>query len=720
MKSVIKCWGFILVSAMVVSLSGYLSYGQTTGTLVAWGPTSGNQYTGQTTPPAGLSNVVAIASGAYFCLALVSDGTVVAWGRNDSGQTNVPSGLSNVVEIAAGNAHALALTASGTVVAWGDNSEGETTIPSKLTNVVAISAGGNQCLALTASGSLVSWGDNSSGQENIPSGLTNVIAISAGDYFDLALTKNGNVVGWGDNTYGQINIPPGLSNVVSIAAGWNLGVGTSWGIAATSLGQVVTWGGDTQGQTNVPSGLSNVVAVATGWYHSLALKSDGTVAAWGAQGADYGQTVVPSGLSNVVAVAGGNVSSLALIGPRPPIITGPPSSSVVYGQDVTIGVSVSSQTPVSYQWYSSAPFASSPAGAYAQLTGNFVFSSVVTNGGFGYGAAPSVNFMGGGGSGAAGYATVSNRVVASITMTNAGFGYTSPPNVVFSPPNGVLFGQTNSTLTISNASQNDLGSYYVVVSNVAGSVASTMINLIILFPPSITNQPQDQVANAYGTAGFGVGVGGTSPLFYQWLLNGTNLPDANANPLTIASVTPQNLGPYSVIVTSDYGSITSSVAHLYMPPYLETPFVGVLTYLGQTNTLNIGAWGSGNLAYQWYFNGTAISGATSSNLALSDIQFTNAGLYSVVVSNPYGSVTNTPEQVVVNPANISLGIFAGVIIQGTVGYHYTIQSTTDLSNTNSWNTLTNLTLTSPVQIWNDDSADVHLGSQKLYRVLAGQ
>ena len=95
----------------------------------------------------------------------------------------------------------------------------------------------------------------------------------------------------------------------------------------------------------------------------------------------------------------------------------------------------------------------------------------------------------------------------------------------------------------------------------------------------------------------------------------------------------------------------------------------------------------------------------------------NAGFYSVVVSSQYGSVSNTPEQVVVNPANVSLGLFAGVIIQGTVGYNYNIQGSTDLSNTNSWNTLTNLTLTSPIEIWSDYGIDVHKGPQKFYRVL---
>jgi hypothetical protein len=126
------------------------------------------------------------------------------------------------------------------------------------------------------------------------------------------------------------------------------------------------------------------------------------------------------------------------------------------------------------------------------------------------------------------------------------------------------------------------------------------------------------------------------------------------------------------------------------------------------------------LAYQWYFNGVAIPGATSSNLVLSSIQFTNAGLYSVVVSSPYGSVTNTPEQVVVNPASVSIGLFAGVIIRGTVGYNYSIQATTNLNDVNSWVTLTNIILATPVQVWNDDSVDVHTSPQNFYRVLPGQ
>ena len=241
-------------------------------------------------------------------------------------------------------------------------------------------------------------------------------------------------------------------------------------------------------------------------------------------------------------------------------------------------------------------------------------------------------------------------------------------------------------------------------------------------PPAITQNPTDVVATALSPVEFTATAYSFYPFTYQWQLNGTNLLYATNSTLSILSARQSNVGQYTLIASNAYGSVTSSAANLFLYPYLNAPFTGVVTYWGQTNTLSVGAWGSGSLAYQWYFNGTAIAGATNTTLPLGGIQFTNAGQYSVVVSNSLGSVTNTPYQVVVNPANISLGLFAGVIIQGTVGYNYTIQATTDLSTTNSWATVTNITLTSPIQIWNDNSSDVHSAGnpQKFYQVIPGQ
>ena len=81
-------------------------------------------------------------------------------------------------------------------------------------------------------------------------------------------------------------------------------------------GTVVAWGcgnGYDFGQCSVPVGLSGVTAITGGEYHSLALRSDGTVVAWGCSGAsNYGQCSVPAGLSGVTAIAAGTGHSLAL------------------------------------------------------------------------------------------------------------------------------------------------------------------------------------------------------------------------------------------------------------------------------------------------------------------------------------------------------------------------------------------------------------------------
>jgi hypothetical protein len=239
---------------------------------------------------------------------------------------------------------------------------------------------------------------------------------------------------------------------------------------------------------------------------------------------------------------------------------------------------------------------------------------------------------------------------------------------------------------------------------------------------SITAQPQSVVVDADAAASFNVTATGTAPLSYQWLLNGTNISGATSNSLTISNVVQTNLGTYAVVVTNVFGSITSSNATLSMYPFLAAPFGGLDTYWGYTNTLSVVAWGTGPLSYQWLDNGNAIDGATNESLTLTGIQLTNGGLYSVVVSNALGSVTNTPEQVVVNTAGVSFGgLYPSVLIQGVVGNSYIIQSTADLSNTNSWVTLTNLTLTQPVQLWVDTNTDASQpgNPQRFYQVLPG-
>jgi hypothetical protein len=288
----------------VVSLMVSNHYGLSIGSLTIRVPPVlgwGNNDSGQTTLPSGLSNVVAIAGGQGHSLALTTEGRVLVWGDNSSGQTNVPSGLSNAVAIAAGSAHDLALTAQGLVVSWGWNRYGQTTVPSGLDNVVGIAAGRFHSLALTAKGQVVAWGDNALGQTTLPDGLSNVVAIAAGGEHSLALTALGRVVAWGYNSSGQTRVPDGLSNAVAIAAG------DSHSLALTADGLVVSWGA--YDRSDVPSGSSNVAAIAGGNTFSLALTAEGQVISWGSMN----QTTVPSGLSNVVAIAAGSFHCLALL-----------------------------------------------------------------------------------------------------------------------------------------------------------------------------------------------------------------------------------------------------------------------------------------------------------------------------------------------------------------------------------------------------------------------
>jgi len=110
---------------------------------------------------------------------------------------------------------------------------------------------------------------------------------------------------YGDDTFGQTDPPPPpVTNAVAVAAG------ASHSLALRADGTVLAWGDNFSGQCNVPTNLNDALAIAAGGYHSLAVRANGTLAAWGAN--DYGQATAPVGLTAVLGVAGGAWHSLAL------------------------------------------------------------------------------------------------------------------------------------------------------------------------------------------------------------------------------------------------------------------------------------------------------------------------------------------------------------------------------------------------------------------------
>lgn len=155
------------------------------------------------------------------------------------------------------------------------------------------------------------WGANPTRELIAPLG-GGISSLSLGQRHGLALGFDGGVISWaGLNAHGQRDVPPDVGDAVAVAAGGNGWIhDTAHSLALRRDGTVIAWGYDYHGQATVPEDLSGVVAISAGREHSVALKSDGTVVAWGD---DFsGQTQVPPGLSDVIAISAGGMQTLAL------------------------------------------------------------------------------------------------------------------------------------------------------------------------------------------------------------------------------------------------------------------------------------------------------------------------------------------------------------------------------------------------------------------------
>jgi len=342
--------------------------------LLAWGYNNSGQLGNNSTTNSGIAvpvdmsgvlagkTVVRTAAGLYS-VALCSDGSLAAWGYNynhelgneSSANSSVPLRVNlsgslarkTVVDIAVGLSHTLALCADGSVIAWGSNSSGQlgcgaaggTTTTWSLPvlvdmtgvlagkTVVAVAAGSYHNLALCADGTLTTWGSNGYGQlgnnsttststpvlvnrAGVLAGKT-ITAIAAGGNHSLALCSDGTLATWGYNNSGQLgnnstsnSSAPVLVVISGELAGKTLtgiAAGNSHSLALCTDGSMAAWGYNASGQlgngitgtnsyvpvlvnqTGVLAGKS-VNAIGAGYEHNLAQCNDGSLVSWGTNG----------------------------------------------------------------------------------------------------------------------------------------------------------------------------------------------------------------------------------------------------------------------------------------------------------------------------------------------------------------------------------------------------------------------------------------------------
>ena len=330
----------------------------------AIGPIAGGQNVTITGTNFVLKNkkIMQTVNGNGYSLALSADGTVYAWGRNEYGQlgngvtaTNSPipvavktTGTSmdgkTIMQVAAGATHSLALATDGTIYAWGKNEYGQlgndstinspvpvavktTGTPMDGKKIIQIHAGYEHSLALASDGTVYAWGRNNYGQlgkndatdAHIPAAVRTlgtpmagkiIVQLAAGNSQSIALASDGTVYTWGWNQYGQLGNGTTMNSRIPVAvvtAGTPLAgktisqiaAGNAHALAMTDDGTVYTWGWNQHGQlgnnstinsslpvivktTDTPLAGKMITQITSGGSpNSLVLANDGTMYTWG-------------------------------------------------------------------------------------------------------------------------------------------------------------------------------------------------------------------------------------------------------------------------------------------------------------------------------------------------------------------------------------------------------------------------------------------------------
>ncbi|MDD5139888.1 MAG: immunoglobulin domain-containing protein [Verrucomicrobiales bacterium] len=182
--------------------------------------------------------------------------------------------------------------------------------------------------------------------------------------------------------------------------------------------------------------------------------------------------------------------------------------------------------------------------------------------------------------------------------------------------------------------------------------------------PSITRHPTNQTVMVGDAVTLDVTVTGAAPLSFQWHFNEGDITNATNNALLLSNVQLAQGGVYSVTVSNSFGSVTSSNAVLTVvgvPPTITVQPQDQWVYEGKTVTFRVAATGSAPFWYQWEKNGSPLPNATNAEFTLAKVQFGDAGLYRVTVTNLFDSAISRQATLTVRPAPVCVPAPDGAI-----------------------------------------------------------